>query len=113
MTNHNYIGGSVKVKMPVYTLSQAQLNNIKQQVAQDTLDKAMVLLLGLPVMVLHDKYSLLMKKEVDGKSREERFTDLLLDLYDSFNRDYITLDDIKECLKDECGIDILELKNRK
>ncbi len=50
-------------------------------------------------MVLHDKFGF-------GPVRCERFTDAVLDLYDSFEKGYVTLDDIHGTLKEECGITI-------
>ncbi len=67
-------------------------------------DTAFFLMLAIPVMVIHDKYGKIMRRNVDGKSREERFADLCLDLYDSFNKGYVTLDDLAECLWEEAGI---------
>lgn len=66
---------------------------------QEAADKAFLLMLGLPVMVLHDKFGF-------GPVRCERFTDAVLDLYDSFEKGYVTLDDIHGALKEECGITI-------
>lgn len=60
-------------------------------------------MLAIPVMVLHDKYGQLMHK--DG--REEKFAELCLDLYDSFEKGYITLDDLHNTLREETGM-ILE-----
>lgn len=37
-------------------------------------------------------------------NRAERFADLCLDLYDSFNKGYVTLDDLSQCLWEEAGI---------
>lgn len=88
----------------IYTMNEEQIAQMKADVTMKALDSAFVLMLGLPVMVLHDKYHLLMRKEVDGKGREERFTDLLLDLYNSFNRGDFTLDDVIQTLNEECGI---------
>ena len=69
-------------------------------------NKAFFLMLAIPVMIIHDKYPQLMRKEVDGKSREERFVELCIDLYDSFERDFITVDDLHQCLWEEAGIKI-------
>ena len=100
----------VKNTEKIYTLNESQIKRLKDDAAKEAIDTAFILMLGLPVMILHDKYSLLMKREVDGKCREERFTDLLLDLYDSFDKGYLKLDDILKCIKEECGIDIARKK---
>ena len=71
-------------------------------------DKAFLLMLGLPVMVLHDKFGF-------GPVRCERFTDAVLELYDSFEKGYVSLEDIHLTLKEETGITIVSdgrLKDR-
>lgn len=50
-------------------------------------------------MVLHDKFGF-------GPVRCERFTDAVLDLYESFDKGYVTLEDIHGALKEETGITI-------
>ncbi|MCZ9313176.1 MAG: hypothetical protein O0V67_07340 [Methanocorpusculum sp.] len=91
---------------PVINVKSSDIHQIKMNATKEASDKAFFLMLAIPVMVLHDKYGQLMKKEVDGKSREERFVDLCLDLYDSFEKDYVTLDDLHKCLWEEAGIKI-------
>lgn len=39
-----------------YTLRNEDVTRIKQDAAQEAIDKAFVLMLGLPMIVLHDKY---------------------------------------------------------
>lgn len=77
---------------------------MKKQATVTAADTAFFLMLAIPVMVIHDKYPQIMRRVVDGKSREERFADLCVDLYDSFNKGYVTLDDLAECLWEEAGI---------
>jgi hypothetical protein len=96
---------------PVFNMKSSDITNIKKQATRDAADTAFLLMLAIPVMVLHDKYSLLMKREVDGKSREERFADLCLDLYDSFEKGYVTMDDLHQCLWEEAGIKIERVKD--
>lgn len=92
------------VKEPVLNIKASDIQQIKMDATKTAADKAFFLMLTIPIMVIHDKYSQLMKREVNGKSREERFADLCLDLYDSFNKDYVTLDDLAKCLWEEAGI---------
>ena len=63
---------------------------------------------SLAVMVLHDKFGF-------GPVRCERFTDAVLELYDSFEKGYVSLEDIHLTLKEETGITIVSdgrLKDR-
>lgn len=91
---------------PVITLKSSDIKNIKDKASKDAADLAFTLMLAIPVTVLHTKYGKLMRRNVDGKSRCERFADFCLDLYDSFEKGEVTLDDLKKCLWDEAGIKI-------
>ena len=92
------------VKEPVMNIKVSDIQNIKKQATMTAADTAFLLMLAIPVMVIHDKYPQIMRRVVDGKSREERFADLCLELYDSFEKGYVTLDDLAGCLWDEAGI---------
>lgn len=99
-----------KKKDPTYTLTASQIQKIKDDVRKEAIDVAFILMLGLPTIILHDHYGKLMKKE----GRENTFVDLVLDLYDGFNKGYITLEDNIEALREEANvsIDYNRLKNR-
>lgn len=89
---------------PVINVKASDIQNIKKEATFNAADTAFFLMLAIPVMVMHDKYPQLMRREVDGKSRTERFADLCIDLYDSFDKGYVTLDDLASCLWEEAGI---------
>ena len=95
---------------PVINIKASDVERIKRQASKDASDIAFFLMIAIPVMVIHDKYSLLMKREVNGKSREERFAELCLELYDSFEKGYVTIDDLHQCLWEEAGIKIEKVK---
>jgi hypothetical protein len=84
---------------PVINIKSSDVQQIKEKATSEAVDKAFLLMLGLPVLVLRDKWGF-------GKVRSERFIDQVLDLYDSFNKDYLTLDDIHNVLWEEAGIKI-------
>ena len=95
-------------KEPVVNIKAADVQKIKQDASKEAADKAFLLMLGLPVMVLHDKFGF-------GPVRCERFTDAVLELYDSFEKGYVSLEDIHLTLKEETGITIVSdgrLKDR-
>lgn len=94
----------VKGKQPTYNMSQDQIKGLKDDATADAVDIAFKLLVCIPVMVIHDKYAQLMRKEVNGKSREERMAEFVLDLYDSVMRDYVTLEELEQCLLEETGM---------
>lgn len=91
---------------PVINIKTSDINQIKENAIMEASNKAFFLMLAIPVMVIHDKYPQLMRRDVEGKSRAERFADLCIDLYDSFDRGYITLEDFHQCLWEEAGIKI-------
>lgn len=68
----------------------------KDAVHQATL-QAFELMVGLPCLVLHDKWGF-------GKQRLERFVWQCMDLLNAFNDGYLTVEDIHQALKDDCGV---------
>ena len=95
-------------KEPTYTLTRSQIQQMKKDCTEEAVDTAFKLMLCIPTMVIHDKFSKIMKKE----GRLETFVDLVLDLYDSYNRDFIKLEELEECLKEEAGVSFEEIKKR-
>lgn len=93
-------------KVTTYNMNPSQIKNMKEDATKKAVDTAFTLMLSIPVMVMHDKYPQLMRKEVDGKGREERFAEMILDLYDSYDKGYVTLEDLANCLYEETGMRI-------
>lgn len=91
-------------KEKIINMKASDVLQIKEDAVNLAADKAFFLMLAIPVMVMHDKYPKLMKRVEDGKPRAERFADMCIDLYDSFNQGYVSLDDLAECLWEEAGI---------
>jgi len=84
-----------------YNLSKADIKKIKDEAMTEAIDKAFILMLGLPVLTMRDKFGF-------GPKRLERLTDEVLELYDSFNKGYLTLDDILETIKEETGLELIQ-----
>lgn len=91
--------GQVIPKEPVINIKVSDIQQMKLDATKQAADIGFILMLSIPIMVLHDKWGF-------GKVRCERFIDQVLDLYDSFENDYVTLDDLKKCLWEEAGIKI-------
>lgn len=89
-----------------YTLRNEDVTRIKQDAAQEAIDKAFVLMLCLPMIVLHDKYGW-------DKKRLSDFMDYALELYDSFEKDYVTLDDLWDTIEKETGVKLIEKVRKK
>ena len=52
----------IKESVKTYTLNDLQIKQIKDDAVKEAIDTAFILMLGLPVMIIHDKYPQLMKK---------------------------------------------------
>lgn len=86
-------------------MARAAIIQAKRDAVKEATDVAFVLMLAIPVMVVHDKYSKIMKK--DGRC--ETFANMCLEMYDAFQQGYFTLEDCHEVLKEEAGISIVEM----
>lgn len=95
-----------KAKNPTYVLNAEQLLKVKEDAARDAAETAFLLMLGIPILMFKDHFWKLMKKEEDGKSREERFAKYCLDFYSQFDAGLYDLDDVKAVLKQECDIEL-------
>ena len=105
--------GKKVAKEPVINIKTADVDKIKKESAQEAVDVGFTLMLAIPTMVIHDKFGKLMKKvDKEGKTREETFVDLCLDVYDSFVKGYITLDDLHKCLYEEGGTQVKRMVKR-
>lgn len=89
-------------KTATYNLSEDQIQEIKKKAVDEAVDTAFILMLALPVMVLHDKYAKLMKKD----TRLINFMDEILELYDSYNKGYFTIEDLVNTIYEETGVKI-------
>ena len=101
----------VKKKVKTYNFTEEQLrkviydgvkkevDNIKAQAIAEASNTAFFLMLSIPVMVLHDKHW-----EKTAKRKCPIFIDQCIDLYESFNEGYVTLEELKKCLEEESGI---------
>lgn len=84
-------------KEPVINLKRQDVSLIKESVPDNGVEIAFKLILSIPVMVLKDKFGY-------GKKRLERFINEVLNLYDSYNKGYVELEDLFKTLEEETGI---------
>lgn len=91
--------GKTVPKEPVINIKTSDVQQIKMNAVGEASDKAFFLMLSIPMMVLHDKWGF-------GQTRGERFLEQVLDLYDSFEKGYVTIEDLQKCLWEEGGIKI-------
>lgn len=104
--------GRLVKKDPVMNYKESDIQRIKEQAAAQGISTAFLLMMSIPIMVLHNNYAKLMRKDVDGESREERFADMCLDMYEQVQKGHLKLEDLKDSLLIETGIKLCERKRR-
>ena len=85
------------IKPKTYVLTDDQIRGIKDQAVDEAVEKAFILMIGIPSLVLRDNFGF-------GKGRLGTFGDKVLELYEAFNTGVLTLDDINRTIEDETGI---------
>lgn len=98
----------IKSKSPTFNLTAEAIQAIKEEEQKKSVDMAFILLLTIPTMVIRDKFGELMRKD----AREEKFVNLVLKQYELYQQGYFTFEDLKECLYQETGIKIDDLRGR-
>lgn len=83
----------------VYTLTQAQIDAMKKAAVDEAVSTGFILMLSIPITVLHDKYWV-----KTASKKLPKFVDQCLDLYDSYNKGYVTFEELRETLWEEGGI---------
>lgn len=90
----------------VYTLTQAQIDAMKKEAVDEAVSTAFLLMLSIPVMILHDKYWV-----KTASKKLPKFVDECLDLWDSYNKGYVELEDLKDVLWNEGGVKLERSSN--
>lgn len=88
-----------KEKTPTYNFTWEQIQQMKKDAAKEAVSEVIELTLGIPAMVLKDKYGF-------GKKRLPEALDHMVDLYESYEMGYLTLQDIRKSLWEEGGYKI-------
>lgn len=88
-----------KEKTPAYNFTWEQIQQMKKDAAKEAVSEVIELTLGIPAMVLKDKYGF-------GKKRLPEALDHMVDLYESYEMGYLTLQDIRKALWEEGGYKI-------
>lgn len=84
-------------KEAMINLKAGDVQAIKKDAVNRATLQAFELMIGLPCLVLHDKWGY-------GKQRIERFVWQCIDMLNAFNDGYLTVEDIHKTLKEECGV---------
>lgn len=77
-------------KQKVYTLTQAQIDRIKEEATTEAINQAMVLLLTIPLEVLITEYW-----PKTAYKRGPEFTEKVVDLYHRWENGEVSMDDLK------------------
>ena len=88
-----------KNKTPTYNMSLAQIQQMKANAAREAVQSVIELTLGLPTMILHDKFGF-------GQVRLNRFLDETMALYQEYEEGRLSLEDVRDALWDEGGYKI-------
>lgn len=92
-----------KKKTPTYVMTYEQIEAIKKKAFEDgfksAIDRASKWSMYAPMMVLRDFFGF-------GGQRLKKFYENLIDMYDSIDKDYLDLEDIRDTLREEAGIDL-------
>lgn len=78
------------------------LENENQRIRLKATEDAFELMMIVPAMIYHDYIDELVK-EPDGL---ETFVSKCYDLFDTFSQGYVTLDELRDQLKEETGVEI-------
>lgn len=89
-------------KDPMVSIKQSDIDRMKEEATEKGCKFAFGLMFAIPVMVIHDKFGSLMKKE----GRVEKFVDLCMEEYKCYEEGYVRLDEMAKILKEEAGVEI-------
>lgn len=92
----------IKRKDPMVSIKQSDIDRMKEEATEKGCKFAFGLMLAIPVMVIHDKFGSLMKKE----GRVQKFVDLCMEEYKCYEEGYVRLDEMAKILKEEAGVEI-------
>lgn len=87
-------------KSNVYTLTQAQIDQIKKQAIDEAVDKAFIMMLAIPCEVLANEGYW----EKTAKKRLPKFIDEVLSLYDAYASGVVDMEEMEKDLWELVGI---------
>lgn len=97
-----------KARKATYNITASQLDAMENRIKQECLNEAFQLLMAIPVKVLSEKFNDFTRVYSNGKSREERFAEALLEEFQEFQNGKIRVEDCLKLLKTKCGMDLMK-----
>lgn len=85
-------------KEKTYVLTESQIEMIKKEAATNAIDTAFTLLLAIPLKVLLKYWPKTAKKKLP------KFLDEVMDMYNAYNNDKLTMKELREDLYEYGGI---------
>lgn len=83
-----------------YSYTGEQLEKMMQEEREKACEFAFLYMINFSILALRDEYDF-------GKKRMERFIEKVFESYRCFDKDYIEVDDIRDMILEEVGIDIV------
>ena len=93
-------------KEPTITMTRSELNRIKMDIANKAAQQVFTLMLAIPAFIIHRNFGDLVRRETDGISREARFVEMCLEMYERVEMGVIKLEAIRDQFERETGIKI-------
>ena len=97
---------AVTAKPKTDVLNEDQILQMKREIAANTIRKAFLMFMSIPVMVLHDKFSF-------DESQLSKFMDYALIWSDSVQNDETRLMELVKVASEECGINVTDYERGK
>lgn len=88
---------------PTYNLTFPEIEALKKDATREAVEQMWILMMGFPLLVLHDHYGF-------GKKRLSDFVDKLIDTYKDYDDGYFTLQELLDVIETEGGVDLKDLK---
>lgn len=98
----------IKSLEPIINIRRSDIEKVKQEAVEEGCKKAFFMMLHIPAMIIQDKFP----KIIPKKNRVQTFIDLCLEQYDAYNKEYVSIEDLQQCLEEESGIKIQDLKKQ-
>lgn len=89
-----------------YTLTHAQIEQMKKDVSMESTKKAFLMMMGFPLLTLRDKFGF-------GTQRLNKFMDQMVDLYEAYEMDYVSLEDLDKVIMEETGVTLIRKRDGK
>lgn len=99
---HRRLARGEAKKQKVYTLTQAQIDQMKDEVTMQASKRAMLMVMAVPLVALRDTFGF-------GEKRLERYMEKFITIWECYEADYVSLEDLMTIIETETGLQIKKL----